>query len=232
MSLLTFLGVALFSSLGMWQLERAEVKREIGRRFTAQLEQPYRYIQLGEQKNENLQYQKIRLRGRFDNDHLILVDNQLNKGVAGYHVLQPFFAAGESTALLVNRGWVAADPDRSRFPDILPPRLANEVFGTLTIPSMEGFRLGEVNMTGHWPQRIPFVDLERIGQGLDFSIYPYLLWQAAEIDDYYVRDWQPVWSPPEKSEAYAVQWFSFGVITLLLYLVLNLKPLVKEIDDE
>lgn len=232
MTLLTLLGIVLFSGLGMWQLERAEVKRKIEQRFTAQLEQPYRYILLEEQQDENLQYQKIRLRGRFDNDHLILVDNRLNNGVAGYHVLQPFFASGESMALLVNRGWVAADPDRSRFPDILPPRLADEIYGILTIPSMEGYRLGEVQMTGSWPQRIPFVDLERIAQGLDFKIYPYLLWQAAGIDDYYVRDWRPVWSPPEKSEAYAVQWFSFGIVALLLYLILNLKPVVKEGGDE
>ena len=232
MTLLTLAGVALFSSLGMWQLERAELKREIEQRFKSQLEQPYRYVLLDTKQNDSLQYQKIRLRGRYDNEHLFFVDNQLNNGVAGYHVLQPFFAIGESTALLVNRGWVAADPDRSRFPEILPPRLDNEVYGILTIPSMEGFRLGEVQMTESWPQRIPFVDLERMGLGLDFDIYPYLLWQAAEIDDYYVRNWQPVWSPPEKSEAYALQWFSFAGVAFLMYLILNFKPSNEENSDD
>jgi cytochrome oxidase assembly protein ShyY1 len=52
-----------------------------------------------------------------------------------------------------------------------------------------------------------------------------VLWMAPESRGNYLRDWHPVWLPPERSRAYAVQWFSFAGIALLLFILLNLRKI-------
>ena len=225
---LAALGVCLFTVLGLWQLERAELKRDIENRYVSQLEQPYQYVILDDQANPEFSFRKVRYRGYYHPDVLILLDNQVHQGQAGYHVLVPFVIGPGSRAILVNRGWVAGGFDRSVLPDIRPPQQADEVKGILTIPSNQGFRMGEVAMTADWPQRVPYLDLQKFQQALSFDLYPYVIWLAPETEDYYIRDWKPVWSSPEKSEAYAVQWFSFALIAVILFIVLNTRKVEME----
>lgn len=223
MTLLAMVLFILFIGLGRWQLERADLKRDIQNRFVEQLQQPYRFMMLEPQQNDSYAYRKIKLRGYYRTDQLIFIDNKIHQGQAGYHILQPFFIENTERAVLVNRGWVAADYDRALLPDIRPPVVAHQVKGVVTIPSTEGFRMGSVEMTGNWPQRLPYIDLQKIQQGVEYELLPYVIWLAPEIQDYYVRDWKPVWSSPEKSEAYATQWFSFAAIIFILYVTLNVR---------
>lgn len=232
MLLLSLVFMTLFSALGLWQLQRAEIKRDIENRYLEQLQQPYQYVVLDKVANEELVYRKVRLHGEYDLDHVLLVDNQLYRGKAGYHVLVPFFIDSGRRAVLVNRGWVAAGYDRRVLPSIQVPRQPGELMGIVTVPSLQGYRLGEVVLSDGWPQRIPYIDLTKIQQGLSFEILPYVIWQAPEMDDVYVREWKPIWSPPEKSEAYAVQWFSFAFIVVVLFIVLNLKKTGDEALNE
>jgi cytochrome oxidase assembly protein ShyY1 len=39
----------------------------------------------------------------------------------------------------------------------------------------------------------------------------------------YRRDWQPFVKGPEQNISYAVQWWSFGVLLLVLFVKMNLK---------
>jgi surfeit locus 1 family protein len=215
----------LFVVMGNWQLNRANLKRDIQQRYLQQLEKPFQYIVLEHEADDSLKYRKISVKGQYLNDKILLVDNKLNQGQPGYHVVMPFMINGGQKVVLVNRGWVAADYDRTQLPQIRQPKTAGLVQGIITIPSTEGYRMGEVQLTSNWPQRIPYVDMANIRQGLDFEILPYVIWLSPEVDDYYVRDWKPVWSPPEKSEAYALQWFSFAFIVLILFVGLNTKKI-------
>ena len=226
MTLLSVLSFGLFMVLGSWQLERADLKRDIESRYVEQLERPYRSIILDSEVNDLLAFRKVKLKGAYREDRIILLDNMVNQGVAGYQVLVPFIVQGGSKAVLINRGWIAAGADRAQLPDVREAKVPGQVLGILIIPSTEGYRLGQVEMMQNWPQRIPFIDIAKIQQGVAFELLPYVIWQAPEMDDYYVRDWRPVWSPPEKSEAYALQWFSFALIVLILFIVLNFKKVV------
>lgn len=223
MSFLAIVLISLFIALGRWQLERAELKREIQDQYLRQLDRPYQFMRLNPEAEDAIAYSKIKLKGHYHSEHIFFVDNKVHQGQAGYHVLIPFFIQGGNRAVLVNRGWVAADFDRKVLPDIRAPIVPDQVLGLVTIPNTDGFRMGEVVMTGNWPLRIPYIDLDRIKPGMDYELLPYVIWLAPEVQDYYVRDWRPVWSPPEKSEAYAVQWFSFAFIIFILFVGLNFK---------
>ena len=227
MSFFTLIFFVLFVVLGQWQLTRAEYKRAISDRFQAKLAQDYQKINLDFIVNKENRYQKIKLTGSYDNDFVMLLDNKIHGGQAGYHVLVPF-VIDQYKAVLVNRGWVAAGDSRNVLPKILSSPTSGEVRGILTLPNNAGYRLGGVTMTGKWPQLIPYIELDKIELGLPYKLVPYVIWLSAEIDDYYIRDWKPVWSSPEKSEAYAVQWFSFSIIVLVLYVSLNIKKYKEE----
>ena len=223
MTVLTIAAVSLFLVLGNWQLQRAEQKREIVDAYQARLLQPCRRSLPVSDVDQELAYSKVCVTGSYRLQQVVLVDNKLHQGAAGYHILVPFVPEHGRGAIWVNRGWVAAGVDRDRLPEILPPRESSRVEGILTIPSTAGFRMGQVEPDGNWPLRVPYIDLQKINPHIDAPMLGYVVWLDPEVDDYYVRDWQPVWSPPEKSEAYAAQWFSFAAIALLLYLVLNTR---------
>ena len=102
--LLTLFGVGLCVSLGLWQLERAAYKESIELKFEQRLGEPYLLFS-AQQDLSNIEYRKLELRGRFDNTHNLLVDNQLHQGRAGYYVLTPLLLDDSDKIILVNRGW-------------------------------------------------------------------------------------------------------------------------------
>ena len=221
MTLITLSGVVLFVALGLWQLDRAGYKQAIVDRFEARLGAEYQSFTRVSDWGL-VEYRRVILRGRYENQQTLLLDNQLSRGRAGYHVLTPFvLETGEF--ILVNRGWVAVGASRQTLPVIELPAQANDVKGVVVNPHQAGFRMGDIRLTENWPQVIPFIDIGSLQSGFDNRLLPVIVWLAAEQDGYYERDWQPVWLAPEKSEAYAVQWFSFAIIALVLYFILNLR---------
>lgn len=222
-SLVALLFVATCLRLGFWQLERAEYKRTIETRYQDQLDQPFRDFALDSTVNPDLQFRNIRLRGHYETEKQLLLDNQLHLGRSGYGVLTPF-KLSQNKAVLVHRGWVKADPDRSRLPRLITDEV-NWVHGVVTLADTSGFRMGKIELGGIWPLVIPYVDIKALQAGYEFELLPYVIRLSQDDPGEYIRDWKPVWSPPEKSEAYAVQWFSFATIAAFLYVFLNLKKL-------
>ena len=223
MCLITLLAVSLFVSLGLWQFERASFKESIELKYQARLDAGYVLFETVDDWTA-IEYQKVELRGRYLEGNTLLLDNQIENGRAGYHVITPFeLTSGD--LVLINRGWVAAGNSRQVLPGILPVANTNLARGIVTIPGNDVFRLGDVLIGEQWPQLIPFVDISAMQSAFDNQLLPVLIWLGAEQEGVYQRNWQPVWLKPEKSRAYAWQWIAFAVIALLLFFILNLRKL-------
>jgi len=222
MTVLTFAGLIIFVSLGLWQLDRAVFKMNIQNQFEARLAEKYLAADAEFIRTLDAPYYKVLVEGKYLTDKTMLLDNQLHTGKAGYHVITPFRMKGSQQILLVNRGWLPLGRDRQQLPKIELPKLSGQVKGILSQVA-EGFRLGEINLTNSWPQLLPFIDLDVMQQTFDQQLLPFVLWLSPEQPGFYIRDWHPVWYDPEKSRAYAVQWFSFAVILLILFFGLNLR---------
>lgn len=220
--LLTLVGMSVFIGLGVWQLERAVLKESIEAKFESRLAADYRHFQPSD-SIDDIEYRKLLVKGRYDNQHNFLIDNQINRGRAGYQVLTPLLLQGSDAIMLVNRGWVALGESRQQLPDILPPSDSTLVYGIATLPVAEGFRMGETRLGESWPQVIPYVDMLALQAQYSSRLLPVVLWLGAEQEGQYLREWDPVWSDPEKSRAYALQWFSFAAIAFILLIVLNLR---------
>ncbi len=220
---ITLLAVTLFALLGLWQFERAEFKQTIQQKYESRLASEY--VPFGMTENwPDIEYQKVILQGELDTMRTLLLDNQLYKGQAGYHVISPF-RLSTGGVILVNRGWVGAGTSRQDLPAIQIPVNLDRVLGIVTIPDGNIFRLGSVMLHENWPQVIPFIDFSALQAEFDNKLMPVIIWLGAEQQGAYVRDWQPVWLKPEKSRAYAWQWFAFAAIALILFFVLNLRKL-------
>ncbi|MDH3220193.1 MAG: SURF1 family protein [Gammaproteobacteria bacterium] len=223
-ALLAASGITLFVTLGMWQLDRAAFKDLLQQKFEQRLAQDYRMLNI-DTDLADIQYRKLMVRGSYDNAHNFLLDNQVHQGQAGYQVLTPLQLADSDHIILVNRGWAAWGASRERLPEILPAEPAAAVEGIAFVPGEPALTLGGLKLSEGWPQLIPYVDLAALRQQYSQRLLPMILWLAPEGPGVYVRDWDPIWLPPEKSRAYAVQWFSFAGIALLLFVLLNLRKI-------
>jgi len=220
--LLTIAGVTLFVALGLWQLERAAFKDSVKLKFEQRLAQDYQTLG-SDDDLADVQYRKLKFKGRYENSQHFLLDNQVHKGRAGYQVITPLVLADSDYILLVNRGWAAWGNSRERMPEILPPQTTGEVSGIAFVPGEPALSLGGVKLSGNWPQLIPYVDIAALQQQYSQHLLPMVLWLAPEQPGAYVRDWDPIWLPPEKSRAYAAQWFLFAGVALIMFVILNLR---------
>jgi cytochrome oxidase assembly protein ShyY1 len=72
---------------------------------------------------------------------------------------------------------------------------------------------------------VPFIDIDAMQESFPGGLLPLVLWLAPDQAGYYQRNWDPAWADPEKSRAYALQWFIFARIAVGLYFFLNLRKL-------
>jgi surfeit locus 1 family protein len=224
----TAAGMSLFIVLGLWQLERAVFKEEIESKFQLRLTEPYKTLQALE--GQDIEYRKLRLEGSYDNTRNLLVDNQLHRGRAGYYVLTPLLLNDSDQVLLVNRGWTAWGESRDDLQPIATPDSAEGVAGIAYFPSEPALQMGGGAVPGRWTQSapyqlIPHIDVDALQAPFESRLLPWVLWLAPEQPGYYVRDWKPVWMRPEKSRAYATQWFAFAFVALVLFVIMNLRKI-------
>lgn len=197
--------LALLVQLGLWQLQRADEKRELlAQQTRAQTSIEY----LSHSDPEPLA--PVSLPGQFLQTPVFLLDNQIYKGKAGYEVLMVLQQDMDTRGILVNLGWIAAGADRRQLPDIAVPDEPVRIEGRLT-PITKGLTLSDDNWSASWPKRIQQIDLPQMEKLLGIPLYPWHVRLDTPLLETLVLDWQVVNMPPEKHQAYALQWFSLAL---------------------
>ena len=235
MTALTVLAVVGFGLLGRWQWHRADEKRlQLAAFATGSLQQ----IDLGSQSLAELpRFAQLRVSGQYDASHQFLLDNISHAGQAGYEVLTPLMLADGRT-VLVNRGWLPLrDRQRASLPDIT---LVSGVAANSESPLLHlRTRVDELPSTGLaagrappttdnvWPKLTSFPTTAELSAALGRAIETRQLLLAADQSAGYVRDWQPPNASfgPERHISYAIQWWSLGLLAVVLYVVINLKKI-------
>ncbi|MDT8407068.1 MAG: SURF1 family protein [Methylococcales bacterium] len=218
--LLPTLALAL---LGFWQLGRGQEKAAL----LAQIQQSQtaEVLQLADTYAINLtadRYRPVRLHGHYQANRQILLDNQLHQGRAGFLVLTPFVLQDSANVVLVNRGWIPWPARREQQPDISLTEPVTTLTGRINRFPDVGIRLqGATEPSPGWPSRVGVIDPERLARHLEASIAPFQIELAPAEPQGYLRDWHtPMPMPPEKHQAYAVQWFGLALtwpVLLTLY---------------
>lgn len=216
--LLTLVLLALFISLGCWQLSRAQQKRAWIALYQTRLKTPP--LSLTQLPSADQRFYPIRIQGQYDNRHTFLLDNKIYQHQVGYEVLTPFITQSHKI-IMVNRGWVPANPDRQQLP-VIPSNESQTVQGITFLSDKKPFILGNPIAQLVWPIRLESFDPPAIAHALNHSIEPYMLWLTHGPTQGLIRDWRPVSAPPEKHIGYAVQWFTFAAVMIIIFMLLSL----------
>jgi surfeit locus 1 family protein len=192
--LLVAAACALFVSLGQWQTRRAQEKRAAG------------------------ELERVTVTGSFVPKFTVLLDNKIRHGRAGYEVVTPLKISGSDAHVLVDRGWVPAAPRRDILPDIRTPS------GEVRIEGLALARLPRaLQLKEEGAQRRQNLDVEAYAAETGLRLEPRVIEQHSALEDGLERDWPPHGAGAAQSESYALQWYSFAALALILGLIFSFR---------
>jgi surfeit locus 1 family protein len=205
------LAAALFSRLGFWQIGRLHERQARNAVIRAQLRNPPVAFAALTHDTAMAHYRPVRVSGRFDYDHELVLTNRTRRGSPGVDLLTPVRLAGSDTAVLVDRGWVyAADGssvDRVRWREGDSADVAGYV--ELYTPDAASTTLAKD------PRIVRHASRREIIARLSYPVAPFLVVLVGDSSaaGHPARRELPVLDDgPHRS--YAVQWFCFAAIAL------------------
>lgn len=216
-------GIALTLALGQWQIGRAQYKQNLQQRYDAQAREPALRIGGKPVDRDGILFRRVEVRGEFVPQHTVFVDNRIYQHRPGLHVATPLRIAGSQRYVLVNRGWVAGNRDRS-LPQVNTPAGEQVVQGIAVAWSERYLELSTEVVEGRIRQNLVF-DRYRQDTGLDLQ--PFVIQQDSTVNDTANDGLVRVWNRPDLGRnthlAYAFQWYALSLAILIYYLVTHVK---------
>jgi surfeit locus 1 family protein len=207
----------LFVNLGFWQIRRLEERRLENTVMASRLAadpQPIEELIVGAGRDlDSLEFRGTTATGEFAPNEEVLVRSQVHEGTAGWHVITPMVLA-DGRAVLVNRGWVPLEMDEV-------PARADPPAGEVTISGWLGLTRtrqsgGATEPDGRLTQ-IARVDIDRLQQQMPFELLPvYISADQTEVS-LPVAVSRPDTSDEGPHLLYAIEWFSFTLISVVGY---------------
>ena len=217
--------IAFLTSLGFWQLDRANEKRAI----EASIQKANTgIVELITDENRLLEkeYYQVRLKGQYQSNKQFIYDNQIVDQVSGYYVLTPFKLEGQPSTIIINRGFIPWNGDREKLADVSIEKTKSEIKVQISKP-IKRIELKSSEIGNNFPVLIQAVDLVKMSElaGIDFSSMVGLL--DASMDDGFVRKWEPYTGSIEKHIGYAVQWFLMAIVLGIIGIRIAIKQRKK-----
>jgi len=206
--------------LGNWQLRRAAEKEALQAEREAAARAAPIALPAQPVDGQAWAWRRVVARGEFAGGRSIFLDNRTREGRAGYEVLTPLRIDGSDRYVLINRGWVAYSGSREALPEIGVPSGRVQVEGIAIIPPEKVFTLGAPAAEDRVWQHL---DLARYQEWSGLAVQPVVVLQTSDSDDGLLRRWPRPELGADKHRAYAVQWYSFAFLTVVLYVALNFK---------
>jgi surfeit locus 1 family protein len=204
--------------LGIWQMDRMCAKQVLMEQFESAPQ-----LDMSQAIARERQFAHVRANGRYQLGWHLLLDNKIQDGRAGVHVLT-LFQPDRGEPILVNRGWLPLPADRRTLPEIPTPPGLMEISGILTRPAEDGFRLGEPERLGplNGAHLITYLQMGQIERALGGGLSPWIVQLDSTNDSGFGRrDWSPAVILPAQHAAYAVQWFALALATVIIWLTLG-----------
>jgi len=222
--LILMICLPLFIKLGLWQYHKAQLGTEIQSSYNRSLEQDALSLPRNFNNLDAWKYKKVKIKGHYETEYQILLDNQVENNVAGFHVITPLKLDGSNDYVLVNRGWVAGSATHTDLPTISTPNQALEVTGLVWLPSSKIFTLESEPQKNTWNIIWQHMDMERYQKIVPIHILPLVIKLDAKSNaGGFVRNWQLPASKITTNIGYAYQWFGFALASVLIFLFTSIK---------
>ena len=238
--------IAVTVMLGNWQVRRAQQKTALQAVLDAAAQRPAEAVAASAALREAADKegagrdlspaqavergQRVLLKGKWlaSATATAFLDNRTHAGRAGYHVLAPLRLADGSGVVLVNRGWVAADADRTVLPEVALAPAQVTLEARVHLPEADAFTLakaGQIEAGRVWQA----VDLSHLAARADVSLplcstsgagvaclASWLALQTSDTTDGLVRDWPLPAAGIDRHRGYAFQWYCLAALAAAL----------------
>jgi len=212
-------------ALGIWQLHRAEEKTVLQQQYDSRSSGPP--VALGAQvvDRQQMRFRKVEATGNYDYARQFLLDNRVLDGVVGYHVITPLKIRHSSTLVLVNRGWVPGNPDRSILPKADGPANEVTVTGIAVVPHDKVFQLATEDKIGkEWPKVWQTLNMKRFRAAAPEDLQPVVvLLDPQSKAGGFERQWRRLDTGIAIHQGYAFQWFSLAVALAAIFFLVNFR---------
>ena len=212
--------VMLTLSLGQWQARRAQQKVESQVRIDALAAGPSAVLPAKVIEASDFVQRPIEVHGQFLPEQTLFIDNRVYHMRPGYHVITPLRINGGNVHVVVNRGWVAADPRREVLPQVDTPMGEQFLHGVAVIPPKNVYELAPDTASGAVKQHLA---LDLLGAQWKIALQPVVIEQTSSAVDGLVRDWPRQDAGADTHLAYAFQWNVMAAVVALLWISLNLR---------
>jgi surfeit locus 1 family protein len=215
--------VAIGVSLGNWQFRRADEKRAIETRLTARQAQAPLLLSAASQVIDDIEYRRVTVRGEFDREWPLYLDNRPNAGNAGFYLLMPFKIAGSERHVLIARGWLPVDVhNRNKLLS------TNTPVGSVEIEGVAIRNPGHVMQLGQATQLQPGAILQNVtvaevAAASKFDMQPFVIEQSTDTHDGLLRTWPRPSVGIERHLGYAFQWYALAFTAFLFFVVTGFR---------
>jgi len=208
----------VFFSLGLWQIERGQSKTDLLKEFKNNTLQEPNYLTEASKK-----WDRVFVEGKWDSSQQMLIDNVINRGVAGYKVLTPFRIAETNEVILIDRGWIKGNKSRDDLPNVNMIETFEKVSGILEYPEL-GLVLSDELISDAWPKVSQTKNLEIITKEYNEEIYPLILLAdpTSKNSLEYIKI-NPTNMTPIKHYGYSAQWFLMFIVLCVMYIWFGFK---------
>lgn len=228
-TLIVAICIPLFIKLGLWQYHKAMLKQEIQAKYA---QQGQALPNLSNHLNDltQLKYRQVIVHGNFETQYQFLLDNQVENGRAGFHVITPFKIEHTSQYVLVNRGWIAGFAEHAKVPEVQTPAQRLDIIGIVwpasdkvfTLESPEQSRAAKATWERVWQN----LDIKKFRANSPLPILPVIVkMDPSSPAGGFVRNWQVPSERIVTHLGYAYQWFGFALSAFLIYLYLSIRKL-------
>lgn len=209
-------GCAAFIALGNWQTHRAQEKRVLAAKVDAALAAPPLKLPARQVQAAEFALRRVVAQGEFVPAHTVFLDNKIHQGRIGYEVVTPLRITGGTLHVLVDRGWTPAGPRREVLPQVATPAGEQRIEGLALTRLPHAFEPFARKPQGRVQQNLELGEFSRVS-GL--ALLPLVIEQRSDTPDGLVREWPRPDYGAERNESYALQWYLFAALALVLFVV-------------
>lgn len=231
------IAIAITLKLGFWQLGRAHEKLALQASIQTQAALPVLSASsLLSEQAENVLHRRVTLKGIWQLQHTLFLDNRQMDNKPGLFVLTPFEFIEPLTSLkktiLVQRGWLPRNfLDRNALPEVVSDAGEVTITGRIALSPSKLFEF-KGDERGALRQNI---EIEALAKELKLELLPYSLLQLeaehAKVNakqDKLLRRWAQPNYGSEKNYGYMVQWWALSALIMVLYVWFQwIQPSIK-----
>jgi len=203
----------LFFSLGLWQIERGQAKTTLLKEFDENSLKAPKSI-----SKDSKKWDRVYIQGKWNGSEQILIDNVINRGIAGYKVITPFQLDETGELILVDRGWIKRNRNIENLPDVSLIDIRERISGILESPEL-GLMLSDEVVSEKWPKISQTKNFEVISKEYNVPMFPLIL--LADPTSRYSLEYikiNPTNMTPVKHYGYSAQWFLMFLVLCGMYI--------------